>query len=100
MTIINYQYEKMLAKANELDSILPSLLKEGNWKKIREELAIPQSTWAGPAADMFAKTAIQLCNIKSEAVLELPKKIRNVVSSMQENDRISAERVRRTFGLF
>lgn len=98
MAIINYQYGEMLAKADELDSVLPSLIEDGNWMKIREVLTIPETVWSGPAANTFAQVSTTLCDARSKGVLELPGKIRNAVATMQERDRVAAENVRRMFG--
>lgn len=98
MAIINYQYGEMLAKADEFDSVLPSLIEDGNWMKIREMLTISETMWSGSAANAFAQASLTLCDARSKGVLELPEKIRNSVHMMQERERVSAENVRRMLG--
>ena len=87
MAIIRYEYNEMLKKADELEAILPSLLKAEDWNGIRKELFIPKTIWDGNAAKSFAVISIALCNIHSEGVLQLPSKIRNAVTTMQKRER-------------
>lgn len=87
MAIIRYEYKEMLKKADELEAILPSLLKAEDWNSIRKELFIPKTIWDGITAKSFADVSNFLCDTRSAGILELPSQIRNAVTAMQRRQR-------------
>ena len=87
---VHYNCQALLEKAVEIRSKSQALIREKNWDKLGELLAINEEVWSGPAADSYRRLVDSLMENHNKRAYEviaiLPDTLEADVKRMQEAD--------------